>query len=192
MILELARKLTSKIYPEIDIEQAELYAYGFFILLSKGLSVVEVLLSGIVLHNIWDAILFYFVFTPLREYSGGIHARKEKTCIFCTALALFLSIAGIKLLETTVGCVIQSAFLIVGTSAIFHFSPMDTNEKPLNEDGHVIYGQKSKCLCIVADLFAVLSYIFGLNSIMNAVSMAVALEGILLIAGGLQREKLLS
>lgn len=192
MILELARRLTSKIYPEIDIEQAELYAYGFFILLSKGLSFAEVLLSGILLHNIWDAILFYVVFTPLREYSGGIHARKEKTCIFCTALALFLSIVGIKLLETTVGCVIQSAFLIVGTAVIFYFSPMDTTEKPLNKDGQVIYAQKSKCLCIVADLFAVLSYIFGLNSIMNAISMAVALEGILLMAGGLQREILLS
>lgn len=188
MILKLARKLTSKIYPEINVEQADLYAYGFFILISKGLSLVEVLLCGIILHNVWHAILFYFVFTPLREYSGGIHARKEKTCIFCTALALFLSIAGIKLLEVTVGCVIQSALLIIGTSAVFHFSPMDTQEKPLDEDGHVLFGQKSKCLCIVADLFAVLSYLIGFRGIMNAVSMALALEGILLIAGGLQRE----
>ena len=76
MILELARKLTSKLYPEIDSEQVDLYAYGFFVLFSKGLSFAEVLLSGIILCNVWNAMLFYFVFTPLREYSGGIHAMK--------------------------------------------------------------------------------------------------------------------
>lgn len=186
MILELARKSTLKIFPEIDSEQAALYAYGFFILFSKGLCFTEVFLSGIILHNVWNAILFYFVFTPLREYSGGIHARKEITCIFCTALALFLSIVGIKLLEVTVGCAIQAALLIVGTSAVFLFSPLDTPEKPLDEEECILFGQKSKRLCIAADLFAVLSYALSLNGITNAISMGLALEGILLIAGKIQ------
>ena len=144
MILELARKLTFKLYPEIGSEQADLYAYGFFVLFSKGLSFAEVLLSGIILHTVWNAIVFYFAFTPLREYSGGIHARKEKTCIFCTALALFLSIAGIKLLEVTVGCAIQAALLIVGTSVVFLFSPLDVPEKPLDEDERIFYVKNTK------------------------------------------------
>lgn len=186
MILELARKLTFKLYPEIGSEQADLYAYGFFVLFSKGLSFAEVLLSGIILHNVWNAIVFYFAFTPLREYSGGIHARKEKTCIFCTALALFLSIAGIKLLEVTVGCAIQAALLIVGTSVVFLFSPLDVPEKPLDEDERIFFGQKSKRLCIAVDLFAVLAYMLGLSGIMNAISMGLTLEGILLIAGKIQ------
>lgn len=186
MILELARKLTSKLYPEIDSEQADLYAYGFFVLFSKGLSFAEVLLSGIILHNVWNAIVFYCVFTPLREYSGGIHARKEKNCIFCTALALFFSIAGIKLLEVTVGCAIQAGLLIVGTSVVFLFSPLDTPEKPLDKNERILFGQKSKWLCIAVDLFAVLAYMLGLSGIMNALSMGLALEGILLIAGKIQ------
>lgn len=186
MILELARKLTSKLYPEIDSEQADLYAYGFFVLFSKGLSFAEVLLSGIILHNVWNAIVFYCVFTPLREYSGGIHARKEKNCIFCTALALFFSIAGIKLLEVTVGCAIQAGLLIVGTSVVFLFSPLDTPEKPLDKNERILFGQKSKWLCIAVDLFAVLAYMLGLSGIMNAISMGLTLEGILLIAGKIQ------
>lgn len=186
MISELARKLTSKLYPEIGSEQADLYAYGFFVLFSKGLSFAEVLLSGIILHNVWNAIVFYFAFTPLREYSGGIHARKEITCIFCTALALFFSIAGIKLLEVTVGCAIQAGLLIVGTSVVFLFSPLDTPEKPLDKNERILFGQKSKRLCIAVDLFAVLAYMLGLSGIMNALSMGLALEGILLIAGKIQ------
>lgn len=186
MILALARKLTFILYPKIDTEQANLYAYGFFVLFSKGLSFAEVLLSGIILHNVWNAMLFYFVFTPLREYSGGIHARKEITCIFCTALALFLSIAGIKLLEVTVGCAVQAALLIVGTSVVFLFSPQDVPEKPLDEDERILFGQKSKRLCITVDLFAILAYMLGLSGIMNAISMGLTLEGILLIAGKIQ------
>lgn len=186
MISQLAQKATNKFFPDIEPENAELCTYSFFILFSKLLSLAEVLLSGIILHNVWNAILFYFVFAPLREYSGGIHARKEKTCIFCTALALFLSIAGIKLLEVTVGCAIQAALLIVGTSVVFLFSPLDVPEKPLDEDERIFFGQKSKRLCIAVDLFAVLAYMLGLSGIMNAISMGLTLEGILLIAGKIQ------
>lgn len=186
MISKLAKKTTNIIFPDIEPEEAELYTYSFFILFSKWLSFTEVLLSGIILHNIWNATLFYFVFAPLREYSGGIHARKEITCSFCTALALFLSIAGIKLLEVTVGCAIQAALLVFGTSAIFLFSPLDTPEKPLGEDECIVFGQKAKRLCTAVDLFAILSYMLGLRGIMNAISMGLALEGILLIAGKIQ------
>lgn len=188
MIFKLAQNTTNKLFTDIEPEEAELYTYFFFILFSKWLSFAEVLLSGVILHNVWNAILFYFAFIPLREYSGGIHARKEITCIFCTALALFLSIAGIKLLEVTVGCAIQVVLLIVGTSAVFCFSPLDTPEKPLDEDERELLGQKSKNVCIAADIFAVLSYMIGLSGIMNAISMALALEGILLIAGWIQRK----
>lgn len=188
MISKLAQKTTNKIFTDIEPEEAELCTYFFFILFSKWLSFAEVLLSGVILHNVWNAILFYCVFTPLREYSGGIHARKKKTCIFCTALALFLSIAGIKLLEVTVGCAIQAVLLIVGTAAVFLFSPLDTPEKPLDEDECILFGQKSKRLCIAADLFAVLFYMLGLSGIMNAITMGLALESILLMAGKIQRK----
>lgn len=165
MIFKLAQNTTNKLFTDIEPEEAELYTYFFFILFSKCLSFAEVLLSGVILHNVWNAILFYFAFIPLREYSGGIHARKEITCIFCTALALFLSIAGIKLLEVTVGCAIQVVLLVVGTSAVFCFSPLDTPEKPLDEDERALFGQKSKNVCIAADLFAILSYMIGLSGI---------------------------
>ena len=186
MISKLAQKITNKFFPGIEPEKAELCTYFFFILFSKWLSFAEVLLSGVILRNTWNAIVFFLVFTPLREYSGGIHAKKEIICVFCTALALSLSTAGIKLLEITVGCVIQAVLLIVGTSAIFLFSPLDTPEKPLDEDERIVFGRKSKYLSIAADLFAVLSYMLGLNGIMNAISMGLALEGILLIAGKIQ------
>lgn len=189
MISKLAQKTTNWFFPDIEPEKSELCVYYFFILFSKCLSFAEVLLSGIILHNIWDAMLFYFVFTPIREYSGGIHARKEITCIFCTALALFLPIVGIKLLEVTGGCAIQAAFLAAGTSVIFVLSPLDTPQKPLEEDERELFGRKSKKICVIADFLAVLSYILGFNGVMNAISMGLALECILLIAGKIQSNR---
>ncbi len=188
MISKLAQKITNTFFPDIETSKAELYTYSFFILFSKWLSFTEVLLCGIILHNVWNAILFYFVFTPLREYSGGIHARKEITCIFCTAIVLFLSVVGIKILEVTEGCAIQIALLIVGTAVIFLFSPLDTSEKPLDEVERILFGQKSKRLCIVADLFAALSYMLGLSSIANSISVGLTLESILLVAGKIQNK----
>lgn len=84
------------------------------------------------------------------------------------------------------GCAIQAGLLIVGTSVVFLFSPLDTPEKPLDKNERILFGQKSKRLCIAVDLFAVLAYMLGLSGIMNALSMGLALEGILLIAGKIQ------
>ena len=84
------------------------------------------------------------------------------------------------------GCAIQAALLIVSTSVVFLFSPLDVPEKPLDEDERFFFGQKSKQLCIVADLFAILAYMLGLSGIINAISMGLTLEGILLIAGKIQ------
>lgn len=186
MISLLAKKTTNLIFPGIEDDEAELCTYFFFILYSKWLSFAEVLLSGIILKNIWSAILFYFIFTPLREYSGGIHARKERTCIFCTALVLFSSVAAIKLLESQVGWGIQGMVLLFGTGAIFLFSPLDTLAKPIFEEERLLYGQKSRRLSIAADIFAIICFLLGFHSVTNVISVALALEGILLIAGKIQ------
>jgi len=191
MISQLAQKITNKLFPNIVTEDAELCVYFFFILFSKWLSFIEVIIFGFILRNVREAILFYFVFTPLREYSGGIHARKEMTCIFCTALALFLSITGIKFMEATVGCAIQAVFLIIGTVVIFLLSPLDTPEKPLDARENMVFGLKSKCICIAENLIAIGAYLLGFAKITNTISMGIALESILLISGKVQRNILL-
>lgn len=186
MISELARKFTEKVFPEIDSEQASLYAYGFFILFSNSFSLVLVFILGIFMDIIWESLLFYLVFTILREYSGGIHARKEITCIFCTTLAFVLSIAEIKLLEITGGCAIQAVLLVAGTSCIFCLSPLDTPQKPLEVDEHILFGRKSKQICVAVDLLAIFACVLDVDGVMNAISMGLALEGILLITGKIQ------
>lgn len=55
MISKLAQKTTNKIFTDIEPEEAELCTYFFFILFSKWLSFAEVLLSGVILHNVWNA-----------------------------------------------------------------------------------------------------------------------------------------
>lgn len=183
MISELARKWTSKIYPEAESEEADLYAYGFFVLFSKVLCLTEVVLSGILLHNVCSAVLFYFVFTPLREYSGGIHARKEKTCLFCTTLALFFSVAVIRLLEASEGCAIQVVLHLIGISAIFLFSPLDNSANPITEEERLLFRKKSRHLCVAASSFSICFFMLGLRSLTNVISVALALEGVLLITG---------
>lgn len=65
-------------------DEQELYSYGFFLLLSKGLFLLVTASCGAMLGVLWESVLFYALFTLLRGYAGGIHAEKEGTCLICT------------------------------------------------------------------------------------------------------------
>ena len=89
------------------------------------------------------------------------------------------------------GCAIQAVFLIIGTVVIFLLSPLDTPEKPLDARENMVFGLKSKCICIAENLIAIGAYLLGFAKITNTISMGIALESILLISGKVQRNILL-
>ena len=86
---KIARRLAAS--GTILSEDVDLYGYGFFLLLSSALYLFVVAIFGSALGIFWESILFYFMFSILREYAGGIHAKTERGCMLSTILALLLS-----------------------------------------------------------------------------------------------------
>ena len=85
----IAERITQKLIASSVIEEGdrELYRYGFFILLSSILYLVVAAIFGSAFGILWESIVFYFLFSILREYAGGIHAKTEHGCMLSTILA---------------------------------------------------------------------------------------------------------
>lgn len=93
MITSLGKKIARRLAASgtISPEEIDLYGYGFFLLLSSTLYLIVVAIFGSVFGVLWESIVFYLLFSILRGYAGGIHAKTERGCMLSTILALLLS-----------------------------------------------------------------------------------------------------
>lgn len=161
----------------------DLYQYGFYLIVSR---ILFFFISGVVgffLEIFAESILFYFVFSLLRTYAGGVHAKTERQCTVLTTIALSLSILGIKSLEQTSNMLVPTVMLILGSLSITLFSPLDTQEKPLEEAERKHY--RAICLILLALCIASgeISKWLLISTVYYPIVASVFLEGILLCIG---------
>ena len=76
----------------IEEEKAALYEFGF----EQGFRTIAetllLLVTGLVLRAFWQCVFILFIFTPIRRYAGGYHAKTEKMCYILSYLSLALSL----------------------------------------------------------------------------------------------------
>lgn len=98
MIEECARRITfffvSKKY--INSENQEIYSYGFEILLSSICSIVFILVLGIILHKLPQAIWFLLIYSSIRKFSGGYHANSHFSCTFMFGISFIIGVIAME------------------------------------------------------------------------------------------------
>ena len=185
----IAEHITQKLIASSVIEESdrELYSYGFFLLLSSVLYLIVAAIFGSAFGILWESIVFYFLFSILREYAGGIHAKTEHGCMLSTILALLLSIIGIRKMMQAELSTAAMVFLIVGCAAVFLFSPLDVPEKPLSAKDWRHYRRISRWLATAYALLGVWAAATGWL-ILYPIAASITLEGILLLAGTINQK----
>lgn len=185
MISYIARHITQKLCYDavIDKEDEELYYYGFFMFLSQTAFLLMTILFGLIWGIVWESIIFYIVFSLLRKYAGGYHASKECTCTIVTICSSFACIMTIFLLGRANAVLISMVLLLLNSSIVFRLSPLDTEEKPLNASERNHYRQITHRVLIAVLICVALSYLSRHYGVIFCVSVAVTMEGILLLLG---------
>ena len=161
----------------------ELYAYGFFVLLSRILFLIVSVIFGIIFNIIIESILFYILFCFIRSYAGGIHAPTELLCTIFTTISLFLSVLGIKLMLNYGDQKIAYAVYFVSFIIIIILSPLDTKEKPLNNNEKKQFKVKTCCILFFILSISIVAVVFSKINIFYTSMMSLVLESILLISG---------
>lgn len=191
MISKVSSKIVSVLASRsvINKDDAELYDYGFFILLSQLLYFIIALVMGIILKIIPQSVIFYLAFLLIRKYAGGYHASTETRCEIFSTLSIVGSITVVKLSEIYD---FKTALLVISAVSavcIFIFSPLDTPEKPLSQK-EFNYFRKISWLILLAIIISItVSYILKLNFITAPCCMSLILESILLSAGKIKKLK---
>lgn len=185
MISFLSSLITEALYKSqvIAEEDKELYVYGFFVLLSKGLFFLVSAFFGWMFGVLWESIVFYIMFSTLRCYAGGFHASKESVCTCCTVAALFLSSLGIWHMERIGNSAIPFSILVLCGAVVYLLCPMDSEDKPLTSSELVLYRQKTRSTVVAFVIISIVGLCLQLPSVLYATSTSMALECVLLLMG---------
>lgn len=185
MISSLSSFITEALYKSqvIAEEDKELYVYGFFVLLSKGLFFLVSAFFGWMLGVLWESMVFYIMFSMLRSYAGGFHASKESVCTCCTTASLFLSSLSIWYMERIGNLVVPFCILAVCGAVVYLLAPLDSEDKPLTRTELVIYRQKTRAIDVAIVIISIVGLCLHLPAILHAASISMALECVLLVLG---------
>lgn len=116
----------------IDKGKIEVCQYGFEIIVSTIIGFLLVLISGIILGEITEAILFYCLFVGVRFFTGGYHADTHFKCKLTLLTCCLSVLIASKYLLTSM--ILQVALLIIYLITVFLFSPIEHINAPLTED----------------------------------------------------------
>lgn len=189
MISVIADRISEKMLHEglILEEDRELYRYGFFLLISRGIFFVIAGIAGALVGNLWDSIFFYILFSFLRGYAGGLHADREAVCLFSTTASLLLAAKIIFCLRRGNYVILSCGVLVVCSALVLLIAPLDSDSKPLGESEMRHYRKVTRLLTLLINLSSFVWLMAGYPQFLFISCVVTGVEAVLLILGKAKR-----
>lgn len=191
MLGKLSDKLTLALIRrgQIDADERELYAYGFFILLSDLFFGAFACIAGAICGVFLEAILFYIAFRCIRKFAGGYHAKTETRCQVLSCTAILLAVLAVKAMEATSLMWVSIPLSLAGTCCVLCLAPLDTPQKPLDPAEHKQFRKVTLWILFALDILFTAGYIFKLWFLCLPIAAAFAVETVLLCSGKIAGHK---
>lgn len=127
-------KITKQL--DLDNEKKEILAYGAFALLQTILSIFVIIVLGIMLNILLEALIISFAISILRKYSGGTHASSPSGCIIIGTIvtiaeALIIVCFLSQIINLNLILIIGLFTLMLAFFCIYKFAPVDNPAKPI-------------------------------------------------------------
>ena len=189
MISAIADRISEEMLHEglILEEDRELYQYGFFLLISRGIFFVIAGIAGALVGNLWDSVFFYILFSLLRGYAGGLHADREAVCLFSTTASLFLAAKIIFCLRRGNYVILSCGVLVVCSALVLLIAPLDSDNKPLGESEMRHYRKVTRLLTLLMNLSSFVWLMAGYPQFLFISCVVTGVEAVLLILGKAKR-----
>ena len=140
----------------ITEDEQDIYQYGTELVLSSILGIMLVLLAGIILHQVWYAVVYLICMIGIRLYSGGFHADTYVVCNL-TFVGAFLLVYGVTVwLPLTMWLWGTIIFCIVALIIAFCLSPVEHPNKPFTKKKGRKYRKISLTMMVLLSISAVI------------------------------------
>ena len=163
MIQRLAANITDFfIHKNIVAEEnKEVYTYGFDLILSGLVNILLVLLSGIILDSVWQAMLYVLIMVQVRMFTGGYHADTHSMCNIIFVFCFIFSVLALDLVSYFQITWIIWFLVCIGLISVNTYAPLENRNKKLSAE------QKKRYKKISVVLYVGYVFISGAINVMS-------------------------
>lgn len=133
----------------ISEDDKELYAYAVYSFLFGLIPIALSLAFGIISGMIAESFFLIVPFIIIRKFSGGFHLKSALLCFILTSCLLASALVVVHLIEIVQQHILLSIAVIIATTVIFVFSPIDSEERALNNSEIVQYRIIARIISVV-------------------------------------------
>lgn len=183
MFANLAEKITEKLKKEnaITNKQYGMCKYGIQQGATMMLNAVTIISIGVILNEIWQAVLFMLFYVPLRSNAGGYHAKTALRCYFYSIVIMIAVLLAIKyLILSNFICIIM---LIFSSGVILILSPVEDKNKLLDDVECIVYRKRTLIITILEILVSLMCLIFELDKVSLCIVWVLNIMAFVLLIG---------
>lgn len=167
----------------MDEEQAEVIRYGLELLFIKISFFVCTMIIGIVMGSVFECLIFTILFSSIRTLAGGYHANTRMQCFIISMLTFTSVLCLLKIIEIYEYILLPIAVVaIIFSIVIWEYSPVDTDNKRLDNDEKILFRKKTRKMIITEIFIALIAYFVGFLSVACSVFLSLTITGLLVIA----------
>lgn len=159
-------------------DESEEYIYGLDLIMSVIFSDISMLIIGIIMHMIPEAIIFIFMYKCIRKYTGGFHCESAITCYISSCIMCICVLLAMKYFPYNL--YIYIGITVVLLAVLFIMSPIEAINKPLEDIEVKVFGRRARFILIAVLVIFSVVCVLGLSDIVKA--MTISLTDVTLFA----------
>lgn len=139
----------------VNNENCDIYLFGVQQFLMLVINVISMIFIGILFRQIIQCLLYMALFIPLRSYSSGYHACSSRRCYVYSMICIAAAMLVIKL--NFLNFAICYGIALVCGAIIFKLTPVEDQNKPLDDVEIIHYRVRSQVVLVIEGLFLIAS-----------------------------------
>ena len=146
----------------INNDDKEIYRYGILQSMISILNFVTTLMVGVLLHALWQSVVFIVAYIPLRHYAGGYHAKTPKRCYFLSIL--LVSVLLLVMNNIPISFQVGRVIFVVASIVILTLSPVGVKAKPLDHIEKKVYKRRTCLIWLIEAIISMIALHLNLKS----------------------------
>lgn len=133
------------------------------------------------LHMMWEGLLFFAIFIPIRTLAGGYHSDTYLRCLLFSVLTLTGILVASNYMELPTGLLLVVILLLEG--AVGRIAPVVNADRPVSKREYGIFKRRLKIVLLIDGIFSIFLWRMQCDKAVNIIASSLMLIVVTLILG---------
>ncbi|MCM1508446.1 MAG: accessory gene regulator B family protein [Ruminococcus flavefaciens] len=168
-------------YNTINSDDRDIYKFGINQIFTTLLNFTTIILIGLVIDSVKEAVFFFTAFIPLRIFAGGFHSRTPLRCYIYSSIITVAVLLAMRYIN--IPLLIYCLIYIVSSVIILFFAPVEDINKPLDDLEKKVYKNRTVKIWIVESIAFIIFELLKMYTLMKCFLFSIILSAILIVLG---------